>query len=1640
MTSSPVLPHLLRMLLLIGVVFCQPLWGADFDGDNVRTEAKQQINTRLSRQHYQGQKMKVSSVAEETWENGAALVVRVTVPVDDRADWRRYLTVRRADRIEPSDHWVRSKDGLAVIYPFVAPGKVYNIKIKPGLPAVNGKAVVRPGQHSVKTRRIKPAASFAGDGHVLSTGLRRALPVTTFNVDEVDLDLFRITPEKIGTWSHFTGSQRRRFYHLNNFSENNTLVHSARFPIEHRQNQRTTTNLDLSDIKALEKPGAYLAVLRVPGQYESNLETCFFTVSDIGLQIRSNDRRMHVYTHSIQSDELINGVTLSLYNGSELIARKVVDGKGESVFDAFHREGQTLLARSGDQITVLRYDRNPLDLSGYDNALTRHAPHQVFAWSPRDLYRPGETVNIHALLKDYDGRAVDPVPLQMRLLDATGSRIITKMVNRDDSGRYDFRHTLGESAKTGTWRLAFSIPGNDRVLSEYEFSVEDFLPERMELTLFDGDSTSRRHVAERSAVIIPVQGDYLYGAPASGNNLDGFAVAEIDRHPFAQWKTYFFGLEDEPISNPRRAIPEARLDSSGAAEVEVPVRNWTGVQSPLVLTASISLYESGGRPVTRSTTVTNILAEKLVGLEPQFKDRPDNNSRAGFKAVLTNARGEMLAGKGYQVRLLREDRNYYWTYSDSNGWRWHFDPLDYEVYSVKLDFDGKVPTGFNMPVEWGNYRLEIFDNHNKLVNRFRFSTRWSGWSSTSSDSLKPDQVLMTFRNDRYQAGDDARVQLVPPVDGRAMITVESNDGVLWRNQIDVSAKGTELTFPIREGWDRHDLYLTATVLTPGDMTHSVAPKRAFGFTHLPIERADARLDLSIEAPERIQPRRPVEVQLRLNDKEIPAGPVWVSVAAVDVGVLNITRFKTPDPAAYLFGARRYDYQFYDIYGRIIDNAGYNYSAQRFGGGFKQSEAELTRGGEKPDNVVKIVSLESEPVRFDAGGRARLSLDVPDFNGRLRWMAVAWSSGSYASAEDETQVADPVVTRLSRPRFLALGDECRLTLDISNQSGKSQSLDVDFKVSGALQSNSWTQSLTLSDSAKETLTFPVKAAGLGNAPIEAHIRTGDGAIDMTKKWSLGTRSAYPSVTRKEQAVLEKGETWSPGLSIDDLVAHTVNARLVVSPRPPIDISSQFDALLRYPYGCTEQSTSSGFPWALMSPEAAERFGLKSRIEKQFEQPYTDRFRREQLEAAVGRVMRRQNATGGFGSWSSDGTEMNWLTVYVADFLTTARDAGAQVPNDALNLTLDRLDAYLRGRVNVSAQWSTDNNYSEFATRAYAAYVMACSNRAGLAHLRRLYEQADGVEDRSGLPWAQLGYALQDAGDQELADKAFARARTTEYQAGYYGYYGSALRDSALVYALLARVGRAEDQQLLDLFENVRERRWLSTQERNALFRAAVAGAGKEELTTRARLTTSGFEQLIDQEDAFKTLIDAAEFSSLKSVESLSGTLYISLELVGEQKTAPEPVSNEMSIERNFFDPEGRPLAADSLKSGDLVIVGLVARSKRSIPDGLVVDLLPAGLELENQNLDSASVDLSKLTLEGESIADWRQNKDLLHVEYRDDRFVAAAELDEHRVTRFYYLARAVTPGQYQVPPPYIEDMYRPYYHAVGTTPARLVIKP
>lgn len=1603
----------------------------------------EELNLRFQQALYAGKDVEVSSVLEQTYDNAASIVIRFNVPVDRNSDFRRYLEVSADGNTLPNGNWLINEDGFLAVYPFIEPQTEYTVRVKPGLMASNGRSHSGNREFTLKSRRSEASASFAGNGQVMSTGMKRALPVVTLNVDEVDVDFFHISPDEIPEWSQFSNQQRSNYYRLRAFSDKHPLVYSARFPIKHHRNQRTTTNLDLSNIPALEKSGAYLAVLRIPGNYKPELETSYFTVSDIGIQVRQTVKGMHVFSNSIASGKPMEGVEISLYKGSELKARQTTDEDGIASFSNWFEGANALIARDGDNYTVLRLEK-PLDLSGIRNATARHQEMQLFAWGPRDLYRPGELVQTFALLRDYDGRPLRDTPLGVTLYNATGSQIANTTQNRESDGSYHFSYQLADSAKPGQWKLVYRNPGDKEVLAEYHFSVEEFMPERMEIALYDGDPMRHRLTYDESGLTIPVSGKYLFGAPASGNRVDGYLLAELDRHPFEQWKSYSFGIDNENIPDPRITLPNLTLDGEGSAEWQVDLSNWQGVNSPLALTATASLYESGGRPVTRSFSATRMKQKALVGIEPQFDKRVENNTRAGFKLILTDHRGNPLSGE-YHYALIHEDRNYYWTYSNSGGWQWHYDPAEYESFSGTLRFDAGKPLSIAVPVKWGNYRLEVRDGSNQAVSSYRFRTRWYWWrNSEGGNALKPDQVNMGFREDRYQAGDTAHLLLSPATAGLATITVEDNDQVLWVAQRAVEAKATEIAIPVMEDWSRHDIYVTATILSPGDMKHSVAPKRAFGFINLPLRRSDAQFNVTIDVPEKMEPERRVAAVVKLdNDTGVIPENTYLTVAAVDVGVLNITRFDTPDPVEYLFGARRYEANLYDIYGQIIENAGFDYSQYRFGGGFAQSEAELSRGGDKPKHDVRIVSLQSAPVRVGKDGTATIEVDIPQFSGKLRWMAIAWSDQTFGSAEANTTVADKLVTQLSKPHFLAVGDEAEIALDLSNMSGETQSLTVSVKSSGALAQHDWEKAIELADGSKETLRFPISALKVGEGELALQVtngKRGDDAIALQRNWTLGVRYAYPAVTRKEMTVINPGEVWQPKVELADLAEASVQGQLILSTRPPIDVNSHFEHLLSYPYGCTEQSTSSGYPWVLVDVDAAHRMELIPIISRKFKTDYSEAFRKEQIEKAVKRILPRQNSSGGFSLWGGNGDELSWLTVYVSDFLTDAKIAGAEVDGDALKKTLDHINEYLRGRASISRRWSSDDEVYNFATRAYAAYVLAKVNRTNLSDLRRLYASAKDKFKDSPLPWAQLGYALDKKGDATRAKQAYEMARQMEFADRYVGYYDSNLRDLSLTYAILASRGEAGSGMLVKIFELTKKRQWLSTQERNALFKAALASKTATGEKLLALIKTAAFEQNIEQDKPFKAILDVEQLASIESITVRENTVYASLEVIGNQAGIPEPYGKGFTIKRDYFDIDGNAIELKSLKGGELVVVRLTVAADDYTPDALVVDLLPAGLELENQNqnLANASVDLGKIAIAGEQLADWRGKAEVAHVEYREDRFVVALAVDRYGSRDLFYLARAVTPGVYSVPPPYVEDMYRPYHHAVGATAGALRI--
>ena len=1584
---------------------------------------------------YNGADFGVAFIKEVLYENAPAIAISFTAPVDKEKLEDRLVTLSGGS----SDHWVVSEDRTRIVFPFVSPETKYDVWVSNLVRDINGQKLGFSQSKKITTNALKPSVTFTSSAHIISSSSPRSLPVTTLNVDEVTLDFFRIPQDKIpGMLGDLRRNGTDSYYRLDRLKEFGTLVHTGRFALNPRKNQRTDYNIDLTEIPALSASGAYVAVMSRPGSYQYQYEHAFFMQTDIGVHIRKYGSTFDVYTQNITTGKPMGGVKVEITNKKG----KVIDvGESDEMGRVSFRikSGQHhLIATFENQLSVLPLNRDALDLSGLKNAMTSHSAYQIYPWGPRNLYRPGETMEVNILVRDFDGKLPAGLPLAYTLYKPDGSRVTSGQLQPEETGFYRFSHKTSEGSQTGQYALKLTYAKANA--TSYHFKVEEFLPERLDLTLFDGKTDTKRILAAVPKVTVPVQSNYLYGAPASGNKVSGFVSATVDPHPFEAHPTFFFGDSKESMARRRRDFSTMKLDKEGAGTLSMP-NLWKSMKSPVQLRVNASVYETGGRPVTRSSRLTLLNGDHFLGIEPQFAGRPDSNTTVDIKVGSADLKGNWQAAKELQIRLIRQDRNWYWRHTNSRGWHWAWNDSPVTVFSKTLATEKGKTTSLSLPLSWGQYRVELTDGTTQSA--FEFRTSWSWWGNADSgSSQKPDQVSLGFDKVSYAPGETALLRINPPQDGLALVTVESSEKVCFTKYVEVSSKGTEVEIPTKAVWNRHDLYASVMVIRPGDMKETPVPSRSFGMVHLPLKRKGVHLDVTLDAPERVEPNKKVDAHITVSTENAPLpANTRVVVALVDVGILNITRFTTPDAEAYLFGARRYTIDLYDNYGQIIDNLGPKTARQRFGGGFADSDEELSRGGDKPKSDVRMVSFFSEPMAVDDEGHVTASFDLPDFNGKLRWMVLAFADEKFGKADTDTKVADKIVTQIAMPRFLAMGDRSTMALDLRNMSGVAQDLSLEVALTGAFKGKTESRTFSLADQEKSTLRFPIEAEKSSGQGVITMRLTGtspasEEAIDLTRTWRLGTRSPYPSVTRKTVASIDASRRWTPSLKTDDLVPSTVRFQMNLSNRPPIDFSGHFAYLLHYPYGCLEQSTSTGYPWVLASPEALADMGLSSQVEKQFNHPYDDSFRMTQVKKAVDRVMECQKSNGSFGLWSSDSSEDRWLTVYATAFLHDARQMGAAVNSRALTRADKRLNRYLKGNLGSSSpRWSEDPVHYSFAYRSYAGYVLAQKGAARLSDLRRLYTTFDGKTDDDGLSWMYLAAAFKMGGDAKHSAQAYEKAKNESERLPhrYYAEYGSSVRDLARMVELsLAHGFKTNGEMIQHLADRLKDRRWLSTQERISLFRTATLLYTQGSDTWKANLISGTGTQAISRTAPFNTVFDLPMFQGLQAIEAGDDPLYASISMVGERKNAPEPISNGLTISRSFFDVDGKPMSVASMKSGDLAVVRLEVSTKKRTPDGLVVDLLPAGLEIENQNLGAASIHLDEIRLDGKTIGEIRDKTAVKHEEFRDDRYVAAVSVGTYRPTILFYLVRAVTPGTYRMPGSYVEDMYRPYRHGIGAT--------
>ncbi|WP_374446787.1 alpha-2-macroglobulin [Stella sp.] len=1510
-------------------------------------------------------------------------------------------------RSEPEVRGDVSGRGTNLCVDGVAHGQVYVLTVRQGLPAENGDRLEQSQQVRAIVRDREPSVAFRGPAYVLPQEGSRGVPLTAVNSVRARLQLLRVNDralvEQVARDGFSAGLAKAEVDDIADQTGSRVWTGEIDLPQGERNRPRSAL-VPISEMVRERKPGLYLLVAEpVEGRRSeyAELATQWVLVSDLGVTSLTGEDGLTVVARRLGTAAPADGVEVRLYarNNAEL-GQAVTGADGLARFPAPALRGPggdspavVMLYGPGGDFNFLSLVRPAFDLS--DRGVSGRpvpGPLDAFLYGDRGVYRPGETAHLTALLRNDRGRAEPGLPLTLKVLRPDGVEVVKTTLTSTAGGGYHLPVPIADRARTGKWSVQAFVDPKGKPVGRMEFSVEDIAPPTIEVAIEAAGEQAKPGVA----LPVTMTGRFFYGAPAVGAGAEAEVIVAAAADPYPMHKGYRFGPVDREVEPQRIEIEPAAADAEGKTRFEVKLGALPETTVPLDVTVRGSMFEPGGRPVTRSLTLPVAARPFDIGIRARAGDAAVADGQpAAFDVIAVDRQGRPVAAPDLRFELVSERWNWQW-YNQYGEWKYRAVVQDRRQEAGALAVAQTLPAAFERTLAAGRWRLDVFDPKTGAASSFRFRVGW--WVGAEAPEV-PDRLEVALEKPRYRPGETARIFLKGPFAGEAVVAVVSNRVHLVRS-VALAGAGSTLELPVDADWGA-GVYVLATGLRPAGAADALGPGRAVGVAWMPVERAETTLAVRIEAPEVVRPRRTQEVTVRVagaGSSGAAGGSAHLTLAAVDEGVLRLTDFRTPAPGEHFFGRRRLGVDMRDLYGRLLDGRTGEVGRLRSGG---DDTAERNLGG-LPRKNIRIAAVFSGIVALDAEGKATIPLAVPDFQGRLRLMAVAWSADAVGSAEGAMTVRDPVASLVATPRFLAPGDAAQATVSLDNVDGAAGEYVLRLAGEGAVRIEAPPEvKVVLEPGKRFEQAFPLTGTRIGDGRVRLAL-SGPQGFAVDREWDLSVRPTQPYETRRIVGRIEPGQSLALGPDlVADLLPGTAEVFLNLSPRPGWDVAGLIRDLDRYPYGCVEQTTSVAMPLLYLADVAREWQLPGQRVDA-----------KTRIDAALRRLADMQQADGSFGLWGAFDASDPWLTAYVVDFFARARDQGHLVSDPALKNAVDYLAAYVRRNPSDAA---------ELTAHAYAHYALA---RAGVGDVGGVRYFSDVHLNRlpTALAQAQVGAALALYGDGPRAAAAFAAATAAPSPVALVSSrnYGSELRDRAGVLALAAEAGVPIQRAATlaeDIAQRFQRRRYTSTQEKVWLLLAAHALARSGGPMTVA--VDDNPARISNRALSLKPRIEGAQ-DRMTVANRGEDPVWRSISVSGVPRDLRPPENHGFVLERRFHLPDGKPADLARLRQNDLVVVVVSGEWAETEADGanaLLVDLIPAGFELENARLAG-----------GRGAQDFAWLPDLTeatHTELRDDRFVAGLTLSKGDAAFTQaYLMRAVTPGRYVVPGSYVEDMYRP----------------
>ncbi|WP_340077042.1 alpha-2-macroglobulin family protein [Leptobacterium sp. I13] len=1310
--------------------------------------------------------------------------------------------------------------------------------------------------------------------------------------------------------------------------------------------------------------------------------------SDLGVTIKKGlNESYFVSVNDIVSTQPVEGVKVTFYNfQQQAIGSVITEADGTSIFDADNPAFFAIAERNNQKTYVKLNDGNVLSVSKFDVSGVRlQKGIKGYLYGERGVWRPGDTLFLSFMLNDKANDLPANHPVKFELSDPYGKVTHREIQTNGLNNFYRFTVSTDENAPTGNWRAKISVGGAS--FSKY-LKIETIKPNRLKIkTEFDSEILSS---------VKPIRGimevTWLHGAIAKGLKVDVQGRFSTQKTAFKQFPGYVFDDPSQYFYTEDQVVFDGRLDQEGKTTFTVKPQFYDKAPGMLKASFIAKVYENGGDFSTDVFTKTYSPYSTYIGLNVPKGDKNRGmlltDTKHTFEVVSVDEEGNPKPAKNLKVTIHKVKWRWWWDTSADNLSSYNSSSYREKVFNktINTDASGKATFDFELKYpEWGRYLVRVEDPNGGHATGKAIYIDWPGWAGKSRKNDPSAATMLVFSTDKqaYNVGEKAIVTFPSSGEGRALVTVENGSEVLESMWVTSQEGETKFELPIK-GLFTPNVYIHITLLQPHATTANDLPIRLYGVVPILVEDPATKLEPQIAMPDVIRPEETIKV--KVSEKQGKA--MTYSIAVVDEGLLDLTRFKTPNPWDEFYAREALGVKTWDVYDDVIG---------AFGGRIDQvfaigGDEEVAGAKNKKANRFKPMVVYMGPYSLEKGKSKTHQIKIPKYIGSVRTMVVAGNpdNEAYGNVEKTTPVRKPLMVLASLPRKITPGE--KVTLPVTVFAMENNVKNVTVKVKGdksfTIAGNS-SQQISFNQPDEKMVYFDLDIAdynGIGKVVVEA---SGNGE-KASYEVEIDVVNPNPVTNTAQEVVLDPNGTQEITLETFGM-AGSNSAQIELSTLPPMDFTGRLKYLIQYPHGCVEQVTSGAFPQLYLGDIFDLTLDKKKKVQAH-------------VESAIKQLSNYQLPNGGFSYWSGQNYANDWGSSYAGHFLIEAERKGYVMPIGFKN-------SWISYQQQAAKQWRKTQNSSDLA-QAYRLYTMALAGSPDVASMNRLRESS-GISNEAKHRLAAT-YAL--IGQKGAAKEIFSKANIN-YQPVKYDYYtyGSTDRNRAMA---LETVVLLEDKVRAQglaktIAKTLSENRWMSTQSTSysllamAKFAEYIGGKGMNTSFTINGKTTD---------------VDSPKALAERTLEIKDGANTLTLKNNKDNKVFVRvissgilPVGQEQVQQRNFTAQvsfkgrNGSTLNISQLSQGTDFVAEVTITNKKgeTVKDIALTEIFPSGWEIVNTRFtDFGNFDQNSAT----------------YTDIRDDRVNFYFDLKKYESKTFRILLNASYLGRYYLPGIQCEAMY------------------